>query len=74
MLMWGEVYCPSCETRNFIRLGEMSSGDSIEVEAVRCWSCQNEFWVNEEGLDEDELNDLGSITDSYIEEGVELPE
>jgi phage FluMu protein Com len=75
MKLWAEIYCPDCDAKNWIYIGEENDITREDIDAVQCWSCSKLFWVDQEDVeDEDELEMRGPIEDAYIEEGREIPE
>jgi len=74
MESWYKEQCPKCKTINWICNGDESDITGLDVEALKCRSCDHFFWLGE--MDEllMEVSGYETPEDSYWEVGKESPE
>lgn len=54
---WYELYCPQCDSSNFVDGGNQADASGYDPEGCKCWKCGNCFVVDDEWQDEiDESN------------------
>lgn len=56
--------CPSCKTRNWVLLGDLTDLTGTDTEAIRCWKCKHEWLV--EGAEE-----WTTLEDAMMDDGRE---
>lgn len=54
METWGKLWCPACNTPNWICLGDLEDCTVPTTEAVLCHSCKKKFLI----IDRNELMDM----------------
>jgi len=63
---WWCSSCPKCKEKNWINNGDPSDLTVMDVEGIRCWSCQHCWRLSEELDYADEMEDND---DPYFEDG-----
>lgn len=41
------VPCPQCTKQNWINNGDGQDMTAVDVEAIHCWNCERDFWVDD---------------------------
>jgi len=50
MNTWHEIKCPSCESKNFLNVGDLEDVTTVDPEGFKCWNCGDNFeFVGESG-------------------------
>ena len=52
MFNWLELFCPNCDTTNWVDNGDPTDVTGFDTEGYQCWKCKKEFTLdNEEATD-----------------------
>ena len=73
IITWYEVSCPYCDKPQFVCDGDTDDVSQVDIEAVKCYSCDKLFWLREQSLnnmlDKEFGLSLRKIEDAYIVDG-----
>ncbi len=72
MEVWFKLWCPKCETANWLCDGDPSDCTGVDIEACTCHNCKHSWWL----CDEEErlyLFPEGAEPKDHADEGLPNP-